>query len=607
MRERAENRRALLYWERALHVLPHPCQAHHGISVASVERVRELAGDATRECGRGAPGIHGNRQFSDPLRCRHGEVAALRIGRIADQRVCAASVGDDARVHVGIVRRGNHHGSALQIAGLVTTLDKGAACTEHRAQALVEMLCYDKYGKPSVGERFGLSHGRVASADDHGTAAVGPERDKEHTNAQRVPRPGAKNRLRDGPRLMTRSSRGAAAAATIGAVVAALITVPGLWVGTLWDNSETAYGEVAREILLTHDWIVMHLNGVPYFVQPPLYFWLAAAFALVFGPTAFAMRLPSALATIALGAFTGYAVARQAGTRVGVYAAVILSTCLMQAVIGRLAIMDALLDLTVAMTIFWWFRSLETGRGRYAVYGWIAAAAGFLAKGLVAPVVALLVIGTFYLWDRRAEGARAPAWRGWIGGGLLFLALVAPWPLALVAHFKLFPLEKFIGEYTIGRYTGVIENQSGPLWYYLPVVILGFFPWIAFLPMAIVYGVRSLRDAATDPQIARIVRLAFVWMVMPLIFFSFARTKLPNYVALEFPALALVTALYFEAVARKGGTRSAVISAATVPFTIGALAFAIALFTRNNRLTVDNARRAGADRDGSRHFSRARS
>jgi 4-amino-4-deoxy-L-arabinose transferase-like glycosyltransferase len=77
---------------------------------------------------------------------------------------------------------------------------------------------------------------------------------------------------------------------------------------------------------------------------------------------------------------------------------------------------------------------------------------------------------------------------------------------------------------------------------------------------------------------------------MPLIFFSFARTKLPNYVALEFPALALITALYFDAVVRKGGTRSAVISAATVPVTIGALAFAIVIFTLNNRLTAEVAK-----------------
>jgi len=381
----------------------------------------------------------------------------------------------------------------------------------------------------------------------------------------------------------------AARAALIGAVVAALITLPGLGVGTLWDNSETAYGEVAREILLTRDWVVMHLNGVPYFIQPPLYFWLAAAFALLAGPSTFALRLPAALATIGLGAFTGYGVARQAGTRVGVYAAVILSTSLMQAVIGRLAIMDALLDLAVAMTIFWWFRGLQSGGGRYIVFGWIAAGAGFLAKGLVAPVIALLVIVPFYLWNRRAETMPALSARWWIAGAVVFLAIVLPWPLALVAHFHLFPIQKLVGEYTIGRYTGIIENQSGPVWYYVPVIILGFFPWIAFLPMAIVYGVRQLQ-VSHDPQLGRLVRLAFTWISVPFLFFSFAETKLPNYVALELPALALITALYFDAVVRKGATRSAIVSAATVPVTIGALAFAIWLFTRNNRLTAEVAR-----------------
>jgi 4-amino-4-deoxy-L-arabinose transferase-like glycosyltransferase len=388
--------------------------------------------------------------------------------------------------------------------------------------------------------------------------------------------------------VLRSQAQGPVRAAAIGAIVAALATLPGLGVGTLWDNSETAYGEVAREILLTHNWVVMHLNNVPYFIQPPLYFWFGAIFSLLMGPTPFALRLPSALATIALAALTGYVVARQAGTRVGVYAAVILSTCLMQAVIGRLAIMDALLDLAVAMTIFFWFRGLETGRDRYSIYGWIAAGGGFLAKGLVAPVVALLVIVPYYLWNRRYEPAHPPTARAWIVGLLAFLAIVAPWPIALVAHDRLFPLEKLIGEYTVGRYTGVVENQSGPLWYYVPVIILGFFPWIAFLPMAIVYGVNQLRaNFAQDRQLARLVRLGFAWIVMPLLFFSFARTKLPNYVALELPALALITALYFEAVVRKGGTRSAVVSAATVPVTIGALAFAIWLFTRNNRLTSE--------------------
>src|SRR5579884_1842614 len=140
-------------------------------------------------------------------------------------------------------------------------------------------------------------------------------------------------------------------AALIAAGIAALVTIPGLGNGTLWDNSETAYGEVAREILITHDWVVMHLNGSPWFVQPPLYFWIAALCAKVFGLTSFALRLPSALATIGMGFAVTYTLARSFGARAGIYAGVALSTCLMQAIVGRLAIMDALLDFAVAISI----------------------------------------------------------------------------------------------------------------------------------------------------------------------------------------------------------------------------------------------------------------
>jgi 4-amino-4-deoxy-L-arabinose transferase-like glycosyltransferase len=108
--------------------------------------------------------------------------------------------------------------------------------------------------------------------------------------------------------------------------------------------------------------------------------------------------------------------------------------------------------------------------------------------------------------------------------------------------------------------------------------------------MAIVNAVAQLRAGVSqDRQVARLVRLSLAWIVMPLLFFSFARTKLPNYVALEFPALAVITALYFEGIVRRARARSAVISAVTVPVTIGALAFAIWLFTRNNRLTGEIA------------------
>ncbi|MBC5829598.1 MAG: glycosyltransferase family 39 protein [Candidatus Eremiobacteraeota bacterium] len=376
-------------------------------------------------------------------------------------------------------------------------------------------------------------------------------------------------------------------AALIGAIIAGLITLPGLGVGTLWDNSETAYGEVAREILLYRDAIVMHFNGSPWFVQPPLYFWMAAAFVKLFSLSTFSLRLPSALATIAMGALTAHVVARVASYRAALYATIVLSTSLMQAIVGRLAIMDALLDLAVAATILCWYRAVYEQDWRFFYAGWIAAALGFLAKGPVAVVIALLVVGVWFAAQRRSGKCTAPPVRAWIVGMASFALVAAPWFAALVGTSGLHALTVLIGHYTVGRYVGTIENQTGPLWYYVPVLVLGFFPWVAFLPGALAFGWRNVARSSEEAAPQSLLRLALVWSIAPLLFFSFAKTKLPNYIALELPGLALLVGLYFDSVIRRHQRRSLWISAAIVPLTIGMLAFAIAVFSHNNRLTAD--------------------
>lgn len=377
-------------------------------------------------------------------------------------------------------------------------------------------------------------------------------------------------------------------AAILGALFAAIITLPGLGNGTLWDNSETVYGEAAREVLLTHDWIVMHVNGVPWFVQPPLFFWIAALCAKAFGATAFAMRLPAALATIAMGGALGYATARVAGTRAGTVAAVVLSTSLMQAIVGRLAIMDALLDLCVVIALLCWFRALQPheqpndGRRRSTAFltGTVALAAGTLAKGPVAPVIVVLVIAVWLVWERRSDAAVAlPSWRTLGIACVLFFAIAAPWFVVEALRAGPQAANELLGHYTIGRYTGVIENQSGPWWYYAPVLVLGFFPWIAFVPVASVYALDTARTRAGSLE-----RLALTWTIVPLLFFSLAQTKLPNYIALMLPALSIVVALWFERVSDAVERRAAIASAATIPLFIGALGIAIAVFIRTNHL-----------------------
>lgn len=377
-----------------------------------------------------------------------------------------------------------------------------------------------------------------------------------------------------------------ARAALLGALFAALVTLPGLGIGTLWDNSETAYGEVAREIVSGHDWVVMHLNSQPWFIQPPLYFWIAAAFAKVLGVSALALRLPSALATIAMGGAVGYATARIAGGRAGMVAAIVLSTSLMQAIVGRLAIMDALLDFSVAAAVLWWYRAFEPlgsaeRRDTAFIFGALALAVGTLAKGPVAPVITGLVIGAWLLWERRAGRIAAPSLRGVTLAIVAYLVVTLPWFVALTLRVGPSAVGELIGHYSVGRYTGVIENQRGPFWYYLPVLILGFFPWIAFVPAALVTAWR----AARSPD-ATFVRLLLAWTIVPLVFFSFASTKLPNYVALLLPALAILVALWFQRVGNGEDRRAAVVSAATIPVFVGIVALATTIFVHTNRLDV---------------------
>jgi 4-amino-4-deoxy-L-arabinose transferase-like glycosyltransferase len=205
-----------------------------------------------------------------------------------------------------------------------------------------------------------------------------------------------------------------------------------------------------------------------------------------------------------------------------------------------------------------------------------------LTKGPVAPVIVVLVVGAWLVWEVRAEGGvvlpRPPVLAGAAG---LFAVVTLPWFVAEALRVGPAATSELIGHYTIGRYTGVIENQRGPWWYYVPVVILGFFPWVAFVPVAVGHalGVARSRGGA-------FVRLALVWAVVPFVFFSFAQTKLPNYVALIVPALAILVALWFERIGEAAERWPGIVSAATIPLFIGALGFAIEAFIRNNRLEM---------------------
>lgn len=334
------------------------------------------------------------------------------------------------------------------------------------------------------------------------------------------------------------TTRGTSRAATapvdsggVGALVAVaaaslLLNLTGLGASPLWDQDETKYAQVAREILWTGDWLTLHWNGQPWFVHPPLYFWLVAATSRVFGLSEFNARVWSAGFGAATVFLTGLLARGWYSPRAGWLAALILATTLQWFAQSRMAVFDSVL-------VFWMLGALlgfRAGyRGARSGYLWAFACAGLgtLTKGPVAAAVPALAVLAYLSWRRELGRLRDVPW---MAGVALYAVLGLGWYAAgYLRHGRPF-LDSVLGYYTVNRFLGVVENQAGPVWYYVPVLLVGGLPWNAFW----VTWPRWLRSGA-DP-------MPVVWCAVVLVFFSAAGTKLPNYVLSFYPLAAVATA-----------------------------------------------------------------
>src|SRR5580698_6153371 len=92
--------------------------------------------------------------------------------------------------------------------------------------------------------------------------------------------------------------------------ISTLLTILALWAifyatftlftPPLLDDADSVHAEVAREMLLRHDYVTLYANGIRYLEKAPLLYWSMAASMKVFGTSAAASRLPLAFAMLAL-------------------------------------------------------------------------------------------------------------------------------------------------------------------------------------------------------------------------------------------------------------------------------------------------------------------
>ena len=350
-----------------------------------------------------------------------------------------------------------------------------------------------------------------------------------------------------------------------------LLFLIGLGRGTLWDQDEAKYTQVAREILQTGDPITLHVNGAPWFVHPPLYMWLQALVGRVWGFNEFTARLWSAIFGV-IGVLVTVQLGRALfGPRTGLLAGMILATSFQYFAQSRLAIFDGVLVTFMLLAFYAFLRAVREGRPHLLVWAGVWAGLGTLTKGPIALLLPGLVGAAFLLLRRDHYN-----WRRlrWFPALLAYALLATPWYLVeWVRHGWPF-VQTVFGYYTFNRFFGVVEGQAGPWWYYGPVLILGLFPWTAFVMAALVSHVRRTVHEGS--------LLVVLWCGLTVIFYSLAGTKLPNYVLPLYPWAALGTAAMWDRLLAGDRAMTRYLSAAWVCTALALLAFAveIVLFAR---------------------------
>lgn len=352
------------------------------------------------------------------------------------------------------------------------------------------------------------------------------------------------------------AQQGRMSATPIGAAEPVLLTAGPMrryfWVGVvlallvLWfvklphrvlaDPDEGRYAEISREMVATGDWVTPRLNGFAYLQKPPLQYWATAAAYEVLGTTEWTARLWTAVTGLLAVLATWFAGRRLLGKAAGEFGALALLASAYFVVMSGINTLDMGVSLFLSGAVFAYLLSRQAAT-RGAEAGWMLVAWGAMAlavmsKGLIGVVLPFATLVGYALWHRE-PGALTRLY--WMPGLALLTAITAPW-FALAASANPDFLEFFFLHEHFERFTTTVHNRAGPVWYFVPILLLAVGPWIvpAAAGMARAWRTRPEGKAVSTP------RFLLLWCAIVFVFFSLSQSKLPAYLLPIVPALALL-------------------------------------------------------------------
>ncbi len=310
---------------------------------------------------------------------------------------------------------------------------------------------------------------------------------------------------------------------------------------TLFDVDEAVFAEATKEMVQSGDWITPTYDGENRYDKPILFYWMMAVSYNVFGINEFSARLPSAITAFLLALSLFLFLRRLQNEKSAMYAAISMTLSIYFLVYSHAAVTDMALTLFISLSLMSFYLSVTvkglTEKINWYTYGfYLFSALAFLTKGLIGIVFPFGVAIFFLLTTGGLKGVgRAFSFQGII----LFLIVSAPWYAAqFIINGQEFFRQFFI-KHHFERYLGVISGHKGPVYYYIPALIVGLLPWIAFLPGGI-RNVFRTKDPGLKTQDSKLPLFAFIWFAFIFVFFSLSTTKLPNYILPAIPAVSIL-------------------------------------------------------------------
>jgi 4-amino-4-deoxy-L-arabinose transferase-like glycosyltransferase len=344
------------------------------------------------------------------------------------------------------------------------------------------------------------------------------------------------------------------------------------WLGYLWnlgsigliDETEPLFAEASRQMHITGDWITPFFNRDTRFDKPALIYWCQAIAYKIVGVNEWGVRLPSAIAAIAVISLTFYTLYWHLKQQdylekndrpirrwlTSALAAAMIALCPEMIVWGRTGVSDMMLTGCTASALLCFFlgyaqpdKPAVQTRWFFAFYALIAGA--ILTKGPVGIVLPGLIIGAFLLyvgkfWQVVREMRL-------VVGILIILGLAAPWYLLVTQRNGWNYINAFFGYHNLERFTSVVNRHSAPWYFYFIVVLLGFAPYSVYLPVAMAkLKFWQRRYWSNQERSNQFGLFAWFWFAVIFVFFTISVTKLPSYVLPLMPAAGILVALLWS-------------------------------------------------------------